>query len=121
MLVVCVRWLVRTVRAPVIAKVPLAPEQEVELAASGAVVLSGAGPRFTRRFSGLDFTLTDRELGREVRLRRVLLPVVASGWQSVRVTLRRGAVERPGCYSLRVTGLDAREDGARHFVVFSRP
>ncbi len=95
----------RVAGGPELARVPLAAAHEVRLDVAGPVVLHGAGPRFTRRFGGLEFRLVDRMSGGRVATRRPWLRTSVAGGARVRLALARFDVPRPGVYGLEVAGL----------------
>jgi hypothetical protein len=114
--------LVRLVRRAFVARVPLAAAQEVSFDAPGAFVLAGEGPRLTRAFRALEFSLAEASSGQAVVLGAVWLPTQTSGARSVRLSLRRFRLERAGRYLLRVEGLGpGAGDDPRLAIVFARP
>jgi hypothetical protein len=77
----------------------------VELAAPGAVSISGEGKRFTRDFSGLSVALADAA-GRAVPVDKKLLPMTTSGVSRVRLKLWSASIPAAGRYTVTVHGLD---------------
>lgn len=95
----------RAAGGPELARVPLAAEHELRIDEAGPVVLHGEGPRFTRRFGGLQFRLLDRMGGTRVAERRPWLRTTVAGGARVRQALVRFDVPKPGVYVLEVSGI----------------
>lgn len=112
--------LVREVRASVIHRLPLVAEQKVEFDAAETYVLHAEGKRFSTAFRGVEFSLRDDALGREVATQKILLRSQVSGLSKVRISLRRFTVERPGEYTLCITGLEPGRDYSDDAVLFTR-
>lgn len=100
-----VAWLRRAAGGRELARVPLAAEHELRIDEAGPVVLHGEGPRFTRRFGGLEFRLLDRMGGTRVAERRPWLRTSVAGGARVRLALVRFDVPKPGVYVLEVAGI----------------
>jgi hypothetical protein len=95
----------RAAGGPELARLPLAATHELRIDEAGPVVLHGEGPRFTRRFGGLQFRLLDRMGGTRVAERRPWLRTTVAGGARVRQALVRFDVPTPGVYVLEVSGL----------------
>jgi hypothetical protein len=95
----------RAASGPELARVPLAAEHELRIDEAGPVVLHGEGPRFTRRFGGLELRLLDRMGGAPVAARRPWLRTSVAGGSRVRQALVHFDVPKPGVYVLEVTGI----------------
>lgn len=93
-----------------LARLPLAAEHELRIDEAGPVVLHGEGPRFTRRFGGLQFRLLDRMGGTRVAERRPWLRTTVAGGARVRQALVRFDVPKPGVYLLEVAGIEPGPD-----------
>jgi hypothetical protein len=119
LLVRTIAGLLRVVRASRVATVPLAPEMRVRLEVSGSLELAMEGPRFSRGFGGVNFSLHRVDLGQEVPLRRLLFRTQVSGMDRVRLSLYAVEVPAPGEYFLRAENLGAVS--AESAVVFVRP
>ena len=113
--------LVRLVRGSVVARVPVVTAQTVSFERPGAYALNLEGPRFSTTFRRATFSLRDTAGGREVPSSMILFRTTTSGYSTVRISVRRFAVERAGHYALSVTGIEPDADTAKHALVFTRP
>lgn len=105
-----VAWLRRAASGRELARVPLGAEHELRIDEAGPVVLHGEGPRFTRRFGGLEFRLLDRMGGGRVAECRPWLRTTVAGGSRVRLALVRFDVPKPGVYVLEVAGITPGPD-----------
>jgi hypothetical protein len=101
----------------VVARVPFAPAQEVDLPRAGDYVLALEAPRFSNA-TGFNYSLHDAATGREVRLFPNVLRAQVSGLVNVRMGVRRFAIDRPGRYLLQIH-LPPGRDVSRFSAVFS--
>ena len=113
--------LIRLVRESVVARLPAVAEQFVAFERPGTFVLHLEGPRFSGALRRAAFSLKDPAGNREVRSWPILFRTTASGFSSVRVSVRGFAVERPGRHALTASGLDADTVTPQHALVFTRP
>jgi hypothetical protein len=116
-----IRGEIRLVKQAKILSVPLVEQQEIEFQEAGRAVLCMEGPRLSRRFAGLHFTLRTSD-GEPVAGRSTLLGLRTTGVSWVRLELQVYEIPHAGRYVLRVEGLGApREGDAKHRLVFTRP
>ena len=115
-----IRSEVRLVREAKILSVPLVAEQDVDFLEAGRMVLCMEGPRFSRRFAGLDYELTTD--GAPVEGRTAWFHARTTGVSRARMELRVYEIPHPGRYVLWVRGLGAAQArDAEHQFVFTRP
>jgi hypothetical protein len=116
-----IRSEVRLVKEAKILSVPLVEQQDIEFQEAGRVVLCMEGPRFSRRFAGLNYALSTAD-GVPVEGRAALFRATTTGVSWARVELRVCEIPHPGRYVLRVQGSGATQQGdANHRLVFTRP
>lgn len=121
LLVFSIAGVSRAVRRAEITSVTLAERQELDLPAPGRVVLCTEGPRLSRRFAGLRYTLVGPG-GAEIDGRRVAFRTVRSDLEKVRMAYAEYVLPRAGHYVLEVRGLSERyEPDERFSVAFMRP
>ena len=126
LLVVSVMFLLRTIRVPEFARLPLAPEQDVELEDAGPLSFVLDKPRFSNvqasvfKPFALMVTLEDAS-GRVVKADPVLMPVSVQGVSRTQVDIARLDSIEPGRYRLRMTGLASDVASKDSFLVISRP
>ncbi len=138
LIVASVLLLLRTIRVPEFARLPLVAEQDVELQDGGSLVgeveLPDAGPLMfvidKPRFSNiqasafkpfaLSVSLEDAE-GRTAKADPVLVPVTVQGIGRMRVDVASLASIEPGRYRLRVAGLAPAVGSMDSFLVITRP
>jgi hypothetical protein len=117
----CIRNVVRLVKAAKVLSVPLVEHQNIELPEAGRMVLCVEGPQFSNRFAGLDYELST-DSGAPVEVRTAWFHATTTGVKWARVEVRVYEIPRPGRYVLRVRGLGAaQERDAAHRLVFMRP
>jgi hypothetical protein len=138
LLVVSIVFLLRTIRVPEFARLPLvaAPEAEPQDGGQliGEVDLPDAGPLMfvldKPRFSNVHasafkpFSLTvslEDASGRVVNADKVLMPVSVQGIGRTQVDIARLESIEPGRYRLRMTGLASDVASTDSFLVISRP
>ena len=109
--------LVSLIQRSVVARVPVTGVQEVSLDKPGDYVLSIEAPRFTN-VRGLNYSLHERDTGKEVPLYPNMLRSTTSGWSLVRMSVRRFSVEKPGRYVVQ-TYVPPGRDASRMSVVLS--
>jgi hypothetical protein len=121
LLVFFIRSEIRLIKEAKILSVPLVEQQDIEFREAGRVVLSIEGPRFSTRFSGLAYELSD-DYGAPVKGRRAWFNATTSGVKWVRMEMRVYEIPHPGRFVLRVQRLGvAQERDAEHRLVFMRP
>jgi hypothetical protein len=101
----------------VVARVPVIGPQEVSLEGPRDYALSIEGPRFSN-VRGLNYSIHDAALHREVPLFPNVIPVTVSGFTRVRLSVRRFAVERSGRYLVQ-TYVPPGRDASRLALVIS--
>jgi hypothetical protein len=111
-----VRFVLLLLRS-VVARVPFAPAQQVDLPRAGDYVLWLEAPRFSNA-TGFNYSLHEAATGQEVRLFPNVLRSRVSGLVNVRMGVRRFALERPGRYLLQIH-LPPGRDVSRFSAVFS--
>jgi len=138
LLVVSVLFLLRTIRVPEFARLPLVAGQEVETNGAGALIgeveLSDPGPLMfvldKPRFSNVQasafkpFALTvslEDTAGRTLKADPVLMPISVQGVSRTRVDIARLESIQPGRYRLRVAGLAADVGVMDSFLVIAQP
>lgn len=116
-----IKSLIASVRNATLCSVPLVAKQELQFAEPGPVILNGAGPRLSSRFSGLTYVLTTSD-GLPIEGSLVLFRTRTSGFSTASVSYKQFEIPRPGPYVLRIDGLgEPRENDSKHAIVFSRP
>ena len=116
-----IRSEVRLVKEAKVLSVPLVAEQNIEFPEAGRVVLCMEGPRFSRRFAGLDYELST-DSGAPVEGRTAWFHARTTGVSRARMELRVYEIPHPGRFVLRVRGLGAaQERDVEHRLVFTRP
>jgi len=126
LLVVSVLFLLRTVRVPEFARLPLQAEQDVALQDAGPIMFVLDKPRFSHvqasafKPFALAITLEDSS-GRVIKADPVLMPVSVQGISRTRVDIARLEAIEPGPYRLRVAGLVPDVAGTNSFLVIARP
>ena len=138
LIVVGVLFLLRTIRVPEFARLPLAAAREVEPQDGGQLIgdvdLQDSGPLMflidKPRFSNvqanafkplaLSVSLEDAA-GRAVKADPVLVPVTVQGISRMRVDVASLASIEPGRYRLRVEGLASDVGSKDSFLVITRP
>lgn len=111
-----IRSLVRTLRASVVASLPLHVEQKFELPRAGPCDLFVEGTRFSADFRGISFEIHDAG-GAPVPVRPALFRVLVSGLKRVRLKLAGFEAPAAGNYVLRLTGIRPDQDPANRIVV----
>jgi hypothetical protein len=118
--------LLRTIRVPELARLPLIAEQNLDLPDGGPLIFALEKPRFQRVQAnalnpfGLSVTIEDAA-GRAEKARPVLMPVVVEGLSRTRVEIASLPASQPGRYRLRLAGLASDFDMTGSFIVVSRP
>jgi hypothetical protein len=117
----CIRNVLRLVKAAKVLSVPLVEQQTIEFPEAGRMVLCVEGPRFTTRFARLDYELST-DSGAPVEGRTAWFHATTTGVKWARVEVRVYEIPHPGRYVLQVRGLGAaQERDAQHHLVFMRP
>jgi hypothetical protein len=127
LIVVSVRLLLRTVRVPELARLPLVAEQDVDLPDSGPLMFVIDKPRFqaVRATGFLSFNLAvsleDEATGRVLNAAPTRVPFTVQGITRSRIEMASLASIRPGLYRLRVAGLVPDLEDGDSFLVITRP
>jgi len=138
LIVVSVLFLLRTIRVPEFARLPLVAAPEVERQDGGQLIgdvdLQDTGPLMfvidKPRFSNVQanafkpFALAvslEDAAGRVVKADAVLVPVSVQGFSRTQVDIARLEAIEPGRYRLRMTGLAPDVASTDSFLVISRP
>jgi len=116
LMVVTIRSLIRTMRAAVVATVPLLDEQSLTLGNAGKYEIYGEGKFLSRDFGRLDFTMTDSS-GTSVPLRSVWFRTHSSSFSRVRLLLKRFKVATPGQFTLRLRGIRPESSPVSRLVI----
>lgn len=126
MLVASILLLLRTIRVPELARVPLAETHDIELRESGPLMVVVDKPRFrTVQASvfkpfALSVSLEDAA-GKVTAATPVLVPLTIEGVGRMRTDIATLPPTPPGRYRLRVSGLAPDVDCADAFLVVARP
>ncbi|MGE5842495.1 MAG: hypothetical protein ACM335_09470 [Deltaproteobacteria bacterium] len=111
---------IRAVRQAHLMSVPLLEQQEIKFANEGRVVLCTQGPLLSTRFGKLDYELTGD--GVPVEGRTTWFHSKTSGFSWVRMEMKAYRIPRPGCYILRIKGLEPGSAAdSEHQIVFMKP
>ena len=138
LIVVSVVFLLRTIRVPEFARLPLVPASEVERQEGGQLIgdvdLQDGGPLMfvidKPRFSNVQASLfkpfalsvsLEDSAGRLIPASPVLMPVSVQGVSRTRVDIARLDSIEPGRYRLRVAGLAPDVAGMDSVIVIARP
>jgi hypothetical protein len=126
LIVASVLFLLRTIRVPEFARLPLVAEQDVELQHAGPLMFVIDKPRFRNVQAGVfkPFALTvslENAAGRVVNADKVLMPMSVQGISRTSVDIASLASIEPGRYRLRVAGLAPDIDSTDSFLVITRP
>ena len=105
------------VQRSVVARVPLTGRQEVTVSRPGDYVLSIEAPRLSN-VSGLNYSLHESVSGQEVPLFPDVMRTRVSGWEMVRMAVRRFTIARAGPYVLQAYVPPGR-DASRMSLVLS--
>ena len=109
--------LITLVQRSVVARVPLTGPQEVTLSEPGDYVLSIEAPRLSN-VSGLNYSVHECASGQEVPLFPDVMRTRVSGWEMVRLAVRRFTIARAGIYLLQ-TYVPPGRDASRMSIVLS--
>ena len=126
LIVASVLFLLRTIRVPEFARLPLVAEQDVDLADAGPLTFVIDKPRFSNiqasafKPFALSISLEDAA-GRAIKADPVLVPVTVQGIGRMRVDVASLASIEPGRYRLRVDGLASDVGSKDSFLVITRP
>ena len=116
-----IRSVVRLVKESKVLNLPLVEQQSIVLPETGTLVLCAEGPRFSRRFAGLDYELST-EYGVPVAGRTAWFHARTSGVSAARTEVRVYEIPHPGRFALRVLQLGAaQERDVQHRLVFVKP
>ncbi len=123
LLVRVIARLLRSNRAQWVASGPLVAEQEFAIRDSGELLLLIEVPRFGSDFRELEFEVVEKATERATRMRYDFLRAQGAvyGVTTMRVPLGRVALQRPGSYLVRITGLQPGADHSGSRIIFSRP
>jgi hypothetical protein len=126
LIVASVLFLLRTIRVPEFARLPLAAEQDVDLQDAGPFMFVIDKPRFSNvqasTFKPFALAVSlENAAGRVVNADKTLMPMTVQGISRTRFDVASLSSIKPGRYRLRVTGLAADVDGTDSFLVIARP
>jgi hypothetical protein len=126
MIVASVLFLLRTIRVPEFARLPLVAEQDVELRDPGPLTFVIDKPRFSNVLASAfkPFALAVRlenATGRVVTADKGLMPMSVQGISRTSVDVASLASIEPGRYRLRVDGLAPDVQNTDSFLVIARP
>ena len=115
--------LLRGNRSDVMAMLPLAPEQNVELRAAGEVLLRIEVPRRATDYRQFQFALVEPQTGKITTM--TYNPLTASGavygTTTMKVPIGRMTATLPGSHIVRVAGMTAGKDYSAYRLMLSRP
>ena len=126
LLVASIMLLLRTIRVPELARLPLVAEQEVDLQDSGPLTFVLDKPRFRNvqasvfKPFALAVSLEDAR-GNVVKAAPAFMPMTVNGISRTRVDIASLESIRPGPYRIRVDGLAADAADSDSFLVIARP
>lgn len=112
--------LLALVRASVIVRLPAIPEQDVDFAQAGQVVLCIETTHLGMAFAGVSFVLRDSSR-HDVPSAPILFRTKVSGFSRVRLSVRTFEIPRPGRYRLVASGIAPGRDMSQSALVFTRP
>ena len=126
LIVVSVLFLLRTIRVPEFARLPLVAEQDVDLQDAGPFMFVVDKPRFrnVQASAFKPFALTvslEDATGHATETDRVLMPMSVEGMSRTQVDVARLESIEPGRYRLRVAGLAPDVESTDSFLVITRP
>jgi hypothetical protein len=126
LIVASVLFLLRTIRVPEFARLPLAAEQEVDLEDAGPLSFVIDHPRFSNvqanAFKPFALSVSlESAAGRVVKADKALMPVSVQGISRTSVDIASLSSIEPGHYRLRVAGLAPDVEAMDSFLVISRP
>lgn len=122
-LVWCVTNLVRGNRSDTLASGSVIPQQEINLAASGDVVVLMEVPRTAADFRGFQIELLEKQTGQiasTLKYSVVTAQGTVHGITTMKVPFGRIPL-RAGAYVVRIAGLQAGKDYSNDRLEFSRP
>ena len=126
LLVVGIVHLLRTIRVPELARLPLVAEQDVDLQDTGPLSFVIDKPRFrTVQASvfkpfALSVSLQDAA-GKVIQAAPALMPMTVEGMSRTRSDIASLESIRPGPYRIRIEGLIADAADSDSFLVIARP
>jgi hypothetical protein len=112
--------LLAVLRASIIVRLPMLPEQDVQFAQAGPVVLCIETTHLDSSFAGVDFALRDAG-GRAVDSAPIVFRSRVSGLSRVRLSVRTFDIPVAGRYRLIVAGIAPARDMSQTALVFTRP
>ncbi len=126
LIVASVLFLLRTIRVPEFARLPLVAEQDVELQVAGPLMFVIDKPRFSNvqasAFKPFALTVSlEDAAGRVVNADKALMPMSVQGLSRTKVDVASLASIEPGRYRLRVAGLAPGVENMNSFLVITRP
>ncbi len=126
LLIASVVYLLRTIRVPELARLPLVAEQDIDLKDSGPLNFVLDKPRFRNvqasvfKPFALSVALED-SAGKVVQAAPALMPMTVEGISRARVDIASLDSIRPGPYRIRIDGLAADAADSDSFLVIARP
>ena len=126
LIVASVLFLLRTIRVPEFARLPLVAEQDVDLQDAGPLMFVIDKPRFSNvqasTFKPFALAVSlENAAGQVVNADRALMPVTVQGVSRTRFDVASLASIEPGRYHLRVAGLASDVDSTDTYLVIARP
>ena len=112
--------LLRVLRASILARLPVVPEQDVRFAAAGTAILCIEQPHLGTAFAGVDFAMRDDD-GHDVPSAPIVFRSKVSGFSRVRLSVRAFEIPRAGRYRLTASGIAPGRDMSQSSLVFARP
>jgi len=126
LIVASVLFLLRTIRVPEFARLPLAAEQDVDLQDAGPLMFVVDKPRFSNvqasAFKPFALTVSlEDAAGRVVKTDKGLMPMTVQGISRTSFDIATLASIEPGRYRLRVAGLAPDVERTDSFLVITQP
>jgi hypothetical protein len=112
--------LLRTVRASVVASLPVLPEQTVTINSSGDLSLNIESALLARRPTNLRFALASADGRSRIALTPVALQTHVSSMSRSRIELCAFTRPAPGAYVLRIDGIEPSANYADDAIVITR-
>jgi hypothetical protein len=120
LLALAARSLIRTVRAAVVATVPVRAEQQLVIGSDGDFALDLEAPLLGRVPTTMRFYLSHSASQSPVTLYPIAFRTEVSSMSRARLELYSFRLPAPGTYTLRIDGIDPSVDYSRHAVLITR-
>jgi len=126
LIVASVLFLLRTIRVPEFARLPLVAERDVDLQDAGPLSFVIDHPRFSNvqanAFKPFALSVSlENAAGRVVNADKALMPVSVQGISRTSIDIASLSSIEPGRYRLHVTGLAPDVENMDSFLVIKRP